>query len=156
MTEQKAGHKTSEFWLTCGAAITAFAASLSTDDKDKSIAYGIIAAVVVLKYLYGRYQLKMAAQANQNDTNNDDAPKSAPPLALALAAMFLLCLASDADARPWRVYVAPRPIVVLPILPSVPLVRVVVIDPNKPAYPGLPVYIQQGNPPVYYQLVTLP
>jgi len=59
--EVKSGFKTSEFWLSCGTAITAFVVSLSSDDPTAKASAGGIAAVAILGYLYTRYQLKADA-----------------------------------------------------------------------------------------------
>jgi hypothetical protein len=165
MNEQKPGHQTSEFWLTCGAAITTFVASLSTDDKDKSIMYGIITALVILKYLYGRYRLKLAAQAAQSQANDSpnigqqkEEPKDTPKkLTLILAAMLFLCFSCVVSAGPRvRIYappvvVIPSPIAPRPILPY----TIILVDPLRPLYPTLPVHVQPSPQPSCFQFVPL-
>lgn len=57
----KSGWKTSEFWLACGTAITAFVVSLMGDDPTAKASAGGVAAVAILGYLYSRHELKIAA-----------------------------------------------------------------------------------------------
>ncbi len=174
----QSGAKTSEFWLVCGASISAFITALNSGDKTGIISTGAVALVGIAGYLWTRHAQKMAAMKHAADDKmaspsssygSSRIPDGVPML---LAAMLLFGIAGLVEARPhggggvrigfgfgWYappaviVPIAPQPIVV-PVLPSQPP-QAIAVDPNRPAFPGYPVYVSPGPTPVYYQFVPV-
>lgn len=144
----KPGYKTTEFWSMCGVQITAFIVALTSSDTTSIIMSGATAFGSIIAYIWTRHQMKMTI------------------VPLLLIAVLSFPAVVDAQHHhngggvrinfgfgfynnPYYYY-QPRPYYYYPVPAPVPAPYTITVDPQRPVYPTLPIYYQNG---IYYQVI---